>query len=318
MSEIVTLTLNPAIDRTIMVDRVVPEKKLRSSAPRFEPGGGGINVARAMCRLGGHALAVFPSGGDAGRLLEKLLQKEEVPFHAIPITGLTRENLTIEETSTRQDYRFVLPGPHLDPADAQKCLDAIAALDPAPRYVIASGSMPAGVAPEFLATLARSVQARGARFVLDSSGPPLALALEAGVYLVKPNLPELCQIAGQDFLDERTQEAAAQALITSGRAEIVMASLGAGGAYVAWEGGAARLRSPTVPIRSRVGAGDSTVAGMVMRLAQGWPVLDAATYGVAAGAAAVMTHGSELCRRDDTERLYAAMRDGGSGSMAGV
>jgi 6-phosphofructokinase 2 len=308
LSTLVTITLNPAIDRTLVVDRVVPEKKLRTGPPRFEPGGGGINVARAACRLGGSALAVFPSGGDAGRLLERLLGTEHVPFRAIPIDGVTRENITIEETATRQDYRFVLPGPHLHPSDAHACVQAIEALTPAPAYVVASGSMPAGVEAGFLAELGARVKARGAKFVLDSSGAALSLALEAGVFLVKPNLPELCQIAGRPLEDDASQEAAARAIVADGRAEIVLASLGAGGALVVWRDGTARLRSPVVPIRSRVGAGDSTVAAMVMRLADGWTVLDAATFGIAAGAAAVMTHGSELCRREDTERLYAGMR----------
>jgi 6-phosphofructokinase 2 len=309
---IVTLTMNPAIDRTLMVDRVVPERKLRTGPPRFEPGGGGVNVARAVVRLGGDALAVFPSGGDAGRLLERLLAEELVPFKAIRISGLTRENITIEETSTRQDYRFVVPGPEVDAIDVEACYETMLALIDPGTYVVASGSLPTGVDHAFMASLANEAKRRSARFVLDSTGEPLRRALEAGVFLCKPNLRELCDIAGTELNDDLSQEAAVRALIDRGSAEIVLASLGAGGALLAWREGLARLRTPTVPIRSRVGAGDSTVGAMVKRLAEGWPVLDAATYGIAAGAAAVMTHGSELCRRPDTERLYEVMKRGGA------
>jgi 6-phosphofructokinase 2 len=308
MARIVTLTMNPAIDRTIMVDRVVPERKLRTGPPRFEPGGGGVNVARAVTRLGGEALAVFPSGGDAGRLLERLLTAERVPHQPVRISGLTRENITVEETSTRQDFRFVLPGPQIDSGDVETCYEAMLALTEPGSYVVVSGSLPASVDPAFVARLAAEVKRRGARFVLDSTGEPLRRALEAGVFMCKPNLRELCEIAGAALEDDAAQERAVQALLVQDRAEIVLASLGAGGAYLAWKGGTARLRTPAVPIRSRVGAGDSTVAGMVLRLVEGWSVLDAATYGIAAGAAAVMTHGSELCRREDTERLYKTMK----------
>ncbi len=312
MSRIVTLTMNPAIDRTLMVERVLPERKLRTGPPRFEPGGGGINVARAVVRLGGEALAVFPSGGDAGRLLERLLAAERVPFHAIPISGLTRENITIEESSTRQDYRFVVPGPHVDRADVEHCFAAMLEHTEAAGYVVASGSAPAGVDHTFIARLAAEARRRGARFVLDSTGESLRRALATGVYLVKPNLRELCDIEGEALEDDAAQERAVHRLIDAGSAEIVLASLGPGGALLAWKDTTVRLRTPSVPIRSRVGAGDSTVAGMVLKLVQGWAVLDAALYGVAAGAAAVMTHGSELCRRDDTERLYEAMKRGGA------
>jgi 6-phosphofructokinase 2 len=313
MSRIVTLTMNPAIDRTIMVDHVIPQKKLRTSAPRFEPGGGGVCVARALHRLGGDTLAIFPSGGDAGRLLERLLRDEGVPIHAVPIAGFTRENITVEETATRQEYRFVLPGPRVDPQHAQTCADELFSLAREGEWIVASGSMPTGVPDDFLARLAVEARARGLKFVVDSTAQPLRRAIEAGVWMCKPNLNELIDLAGRPLDQEADQEAVVRNLIERGRAEIVLASLGAGGAFLAWKDGAARLRTPTVSIRSRVGAGDSTVAGMVLRLAEGWPVLEAARYGIAAGAAAVMTHGSELCRRGDTERLYAAMREDGAG-----
>jgi len=312
MRRIVTLTMNPAIDRTLMVDRVIPERKLRTGPPRFEPGGGGVNVARAVVRLGGDALAVFPSGGDAGRLLERLLANEGVPFKPIRIGGLTRENITIEETSTRQDYRFVVPGPKVDDTDVATCFETMLTLIDSGEYVVSSGSMPSGTDGQFMARLAAEAKRRGAHFVLDSTGESLRLALEAGVFLVKPNLNELCDIAGAELHDDLSQEAAVRAMIDRGHAEIVLASLGAGGALLGWRDGMMRLRTPTVPIRSRVGAGDSTVGAMVMRLAEGWSVPEAATYGIAAGAAAVMTHGSELCRREDAERLYEVMKRGGA------
>jgi 6-phosphofructokinase 2 len=148
----------------------------------------------------------------------------------------------------------------------------------------------------------------GARVVVDTSGGALQRTLDARPFLVKPNLRELSQLAGHPLESDEQIEEAAQGLVREGKVAVVVVSLGAGGAVVVSEEGARTVRAPTVPIRSKVGAGDSTVAGITLALSRGESLVDAARFGVAAGAAAVMTEGTELCRREDTERLYGCMK----------
>ena len=304
MHEIVTLTMNPAVDVSISTDRVVPEHKLRCSAPRLEPGGGGINVARAIRELGGEALALYLAGGAMGTLLRELVDAAGLEHEPIPVRGRTRQNLTVSETGTDCQYRFVVPGPALETEEWRHPLELLARMTPPPRYVVASGSLPPGVPDDFYALLASAARAAGARMILDTSGPPLRRGIEGKVYLAKPNLRELGQLADTELYDENTVERAARSLVEAERAQIVVVSLGAAGVLLVTAELTERIRAPVVPIRSKVGAGDSTVAGIVLALSRGEDPRRAAYWGVAAGAAAVMTPGTELCRREDVERLY--------------
>jgi hypothetical protein len=146
---IVTLTMNPAIDVSTGVDYVIPAEKLRRGPPTYEPGGGGINVARAVARLGGEALALFVAGGPAGLLLGSLLDAEGVHYQAMPIAAWTRENLNVLETVTTRQFRFLMPGPTLLECEWQAVLDTITMLVPRPKYLVASGSLPPGVPADF-------------------------------------------------------------------------------------------------------------------------------------------------------------------------
>ncbi len=306
MREIITLTMNPAIDLFVVVDRVVEDAKLRCRDVRRDPGGGGVNVARALARLGGEAWSVFPAGGDSGALLTRLLERDRVPTVPVASADPIRENLTVSEEDSGRQFRFVMPGAALDPGEQERLLET--ALDRRPAYLVASGSLPPGVPPEFYAELAGRARGVGARVVLDTSGEALRQGLKGRVFLVKPNRRELAQLAGREFLNDREQEHAARALMDRGEAEIVVVSLGALGVLLVTGSGAERVASPDVPIRSRVGAGDSMVAGITLALARGEGIATAVRFGVAAGAAAAMTPGTELCRREDVERLFAGMR----------
>jgi 6-phosphofructokinase 2 len=197
-----------------------------------------------------------------------------------------------------------MPGPEYTEQEWRRCIEAFESAREFPHYVIASGSLPPGVPNDFYARLAHVVRTRGSKIIVDTSGEALRHAAETGVFLLKPNMRELAAIAGRDIEDEVDQEQVAKKLIAEGRSQVVVVSLGAAGALIVTRESSKRLRSPSVPIRSKVGAGDSMVAGIVLSLARGKELHDAVAYGMAAGAAAVMTPGSELCRRDDTERLY--------------
>ena len=307
MTPIATLTLNPAIDKSARVERVVADEKLRCEAPRREPGGGGINVARAVHRLGGAARALYTAGGYTGALLRSLLDDEGLSHTPLEVDDMTRENVVVYETSTDRQFRFGMPGATLTEGEWTQCLKTLRALDPAPEYLVASGSLPPGVPSDAYAAVAEAARALGARPILDTSGDALREAVASGWFLLKPNLRELEQLAGTALDTEPARIDAARAFIDRGWCEVVVLSMGASGALLITDDTAEHVRSPTVTINSRVGAGDSMVGGLTLALARGLDLGDAVRFGVAAGAAAVMTPGTELCRRADTDALFERM-----------
>lgn len=310
MDQIVTLTVNPALDKSTTVDRVIPEHKLRCRGIDYHPGGGGINVSRALRKLGGESTAVFTTGGANGKLIESLMAEEQIAYRIVPIHEWTRESLAVLEESTGLQYRFNMEGPTLTETEWKRCVETVTDVDPSPRYVVLSGNLPPGAPPDLYARLAKTGRDLGARVIVDTSGDPLRLALEASVFLVKPNLRELEMLADRELRDEAEQEENAMEIVRKGMAEVVVVSLGAAGVLLAAKEGTRRIRAPTVRIKSKVGAGDSTVAGITISLARGRPIAESVMYGVAAGSAAVMTPGTELCSLEDTERLFATLREG--------
>jgi 6-phosphofructokinase 2 len=310
MKRIITVTLNPAIDKSSSVDHVVAERKLYCKPPRFEPGGGGVNVSRAIKKLGGKSLLLYPAGGLTGKRLQELLDEEGLDHLPFPIVGMIRESLVILEESTGQQYRFGMPGPKLRKKEWERFLQELAAMEPAPDYVVASGSLPPGAPPDFYAQVARVGKKKGTKTIVDVSGKALEAALQEGVFLIKPNVREFRELVGKEVKEETQIKAEAQKMVKSGRCELLVISLGAAGALAVSEEFAEHILPPTVPIVSKVGAGDSMVAGIVLSLARGNPLRESVLFGVAAGSAAVMTPGTELCRREDAERLYESMISG--------
>jgi 6-phosphofructokinase 2 len=302
MPPIITLTMNPALDIATSTDRVVPTHKLRCAAPRYDPGGGGINVARAVHALGGDAVAIFPAGGAAGEMIRHLLDEEGVCYDAIAIAGFTRESLAVEERASGNQFRFILPGPEISERDQQRCLDQLVLRAAGTSYIVASGSLPLGVPDNFYARVAALANSLGKRLVLDTSGPALKQA--GGVYLLKPSLRELQDLLGRQICTETDQEQAARDVIEQGRSEIVVLSLGAEGALLATADGCERFAAIPVEAISSIGAGDSMLAGIVLGLSRGLPLREAVRFGMAAGAAALFGTGTQLCRRADVERLY--------------
>lgn len=304
MTDILTVTMNPAVDIATSTDRVVPTHKLRCGVPQRHPGGGGVNVARVVHRLDGNCAALYPAGGASGELVRRLLDEEGVTSLCVGIAGETRESFSVSERSTGQEYRFVLPGPALLSHEWQACLDRVAGLDEAPRYLVASGSLPPGVPSDFYARLTRLVKPLSVKVVLDTSGPALAAALEEGVYLVKPSLRELRDLFGQPLETEVQWRRAAEQLVEQGKAQVVVLSLGEGGAWLVTAEGACFAPSLPIKVVGTIGAGDSFVGAMVWALAQGLDLKDAFRYGVAAGSAALLTGGTGLCLPADVARLH--------------
>ena len=304
MLDILTVTMNPALDVSTSTEKVMDTHKLRCTAAILHPGGGGINVARVLHRLGGDCLALFPAGGANGQRLRQLIDQEQVRSYSIPIAGETRESFSVHEQSSGRDFRFLLPGPELAPSEWQACLRHVADLQAPPAYLVASGSLPPGVPADFHARLARLAKEHGSRLVLDSSGPPLAAALAEGVYLVKPSLRELRELTGHPLDTEQDWHAAALQIIRAGQAQVVALSLGEDGALLVTADRALRARSLPVKVASSIGAGDSFVGGLLWALNRQESLEQAFRYGMAAGAAALLAAGTALCQAADVERLH--------------
>jgi 6-phosphofructokinase 2 len=307
MKSIVTISINPAIDKSANVAHVVAERKLYCKQPRSEPGGGGVNVSRAIRKLGGESMLLYSAGGLTGERLQELLNEEDLVHRPLPIEGSIRENLVILEESTDQQYRFGMPGPEFQKKEWEQFLQRLSVIEPSPDYLVASGSLPPGVPADFFAQVARIGKKRGAKTIIDASGEALEKALQEGVYLIKPNVREFRALVGKDITEESQIKAEAQKMVRSARSEVLVISLGAAGALMVSEEIAERILPLTVPIVSKVGAGDSMVAGIVLSLARGKTLRESIIFGVAAGTAAVMTPGTELCRKEDTERLFENM-----------
>jgi 6-phosphofructokinase 2 len=307
LKKIIAIAMNPAIDKSSSVAHVVAEHKLHCTPPRFEPGGGGVNVSRAIKKLGGKSLLLYPSGGLTGKRLQDLLKEEGLDHQPFFIDGMIRESLVILEESTGRQYRFGMPGPELRKKEWEQFLQDLSMMEPPPDYVVASGSLPPGVPPDFYARVARIGKEKGTKTIVDVSGKALKEALEEGVFLIKPNVREFRDLVGEEIREESQIKAEAQKMVKNGRCEVLVISLGAAGALAVSKDFAEHILPPTVPIISKVGAGDSMVAGITLSLARGKPLKESVLFGVAAGTAAVMTPGTELCRREDAERLFEVM-----------
>lgn len=299
---IVTLTINPAVDVSTSVKKMVPFSKMRCAPAHRDPGGGGINVARVLNRFGMDTTAIYPAGGATGQVLTDLLERERVRSIVVAASSDTREDFTTFDETTREQFRFVFPGAPLSDGEWQGCLEALARFAPAPGFVIASGSLPAGVPRDFFGKVAQASKAPS-KVVVDTSGPFLKPALEAGVYLIKPNLREFQELAGISGTDDSSLIEAARRLLDRYRIEIIALSMGPAGAFLFTQETVLRANGfPINPI-SVSGAGDSFLGAMVWSLVNdGCPEM-ALRFGVAAGSAALLNPGTELCRPEDVRRL---------------
>jgi 6-phosphofructokinase 2 len=301
---IVTITMNPAVDKSTSIDKLVPEKKMRCGELITEAGGGGINISKAIKELGGESLAVFPSGGMNGKLIENYLSQKQINFKSIPVAHETRENIVVRETDTNSQYRFVMPGASLSEKEAGACFDLLQQLNPRPTCIVASGSLPPGLPDNFFGQLAKVVKQLNARYIIDTSGKPLQLAAKEGVYLLKPNLSELCALVGKEHLEVNEVDDAAMEVIKQGSCEVMVVSMGPTGALLVTRDVCEHIPTPTVKKQSTVGAGDSMVAGMVWMLEQGRSISEMVRFGVACGTAATMNPGTQLFKKEDVYRLY--------------
>jgi 6-phosphofructokinase 2 len=305
---IVTVTLNPAIDKSTEVDRLVPEKKMRCPSLTIEAGGGGINVSKAIKELGGESVAIFPYGGLNGEVLLQLLSQKSIPTKGIKVDEDTRENFVVNETSTNRQYRFVMPGLTIDREDLLKIKDQILSINDA-TFLVFSGSMPVGL-PESLIMerIAEFAIEKGMKLIVDTSGEPLKIALDKGVHLLKPNLAELCALVGKESLELSEIDKAAEQVMSSGKCEAIVVSMGPAGAMLFTNKTKRKFTAPVVKKLTTVGAGDSMVAGMTWMLEQKKSIEEAVQFGIACGTAATINKGTQLFKKEDAFRLYEWMK----------
>lgn len=303
--QIVTFTMNPALDITTSVDVVQPTDKMRCQTTRYDPGGGGINVARVANVLGASVSAIFTVGGPTGALVASFVSDEGVPCQQVEVAAPTRQSFTVNENSSAQQYRFVLPGPRLSSAEQSECLDRLRASAESADFLVASGSLPPGVPPDYYQRVADLCQAAGCPLVLDTSGGGLQ-HISSGVYLLKASVRELGERVGRLLVTESEQMAAAHSLVENGCAQVILVSLGSQGALLATRRISQRFSA--IPIHgggSGVGAGDAMVGAITTGLSRGWPLVKSIRLGIAAGAAMSLTPGTQVCTRADIEKLFA-------------
>ncbi len=301
---IVTLTMNPALDMTTNTDVVGHTDKVRCDETRYDAGGGGINVARFAHVLGAPVIAIYPAGGPTGALVTDLVSQAGVPVQRVVIGAATRESFSVNERTTGNQYRFVLPGPQLTFAEQVQCLEKLRTTAASAEFVVASGSLPPGVPADFYQRVADICRELGARLVLDTSGGGLR-HVKSGVFLLKPSVRELRECVGRPLETEADQLAAAHELVDRGVAQAVVVSLGSQGALLATSDQSQRFSAIPVHAVSGVGAGDAMVAAITVGLNHAWPLGKSVRFGIAAATAKLLTPGTSDCSRADVERFFA-------------
>ncbi|HEV7605299.1 MAG TPA: 1-phosphofructokinase [Candidatus Limnocylindrales bacterium] len=294
---IVTLTLNPSVDRTVEVETLARGEVMRALGVRVDPGGKGINVSRALASHGLPTRAVVAVGGAEGEHLIALLRDTGIEIVAVRIHGAIRSNITVVEpdgTTTK----FNEPGAQLSDDELSAVFAAVRSAVESADWLVASGSLPPGMPADVYADLVRSLAGSGTCVAIDTSGPALEAVLAAGPTLVKPNRDELAEVTGKRARTIGDVIEGANRLRDLG-AGAVLASLGADGAVLVDADGAIHGRTPAVSPLSSVGAGDAMLAGF---LAGGGKGEAALVEGLAWGAAAVLQPGSGMPAPHDIQR----------------
>ena len=304
MNRIFTFTVNPVVDKYTTIPGLVPHKKIGCTVPVFYSGGGGINVSRAINNLGGKSVAIHFSGGRTGIQLQELLSNEEIEHYPINLKGTTRENLSVFDTATDLHYRFGLPGPIVNENEWQKGLNIIERSLSENDYLVASGKLTSGIPDDYYMMVGEIAKRKKAKFVLDTKGEALQHAIKTDLFLFKPNLSELASLYGKEMLSNKMLEESAKDFMANHNCEIMVVSLGRRGALLVTSDILEYVRAPIVHEKNTIGAGDSMLAGMLMKAQAGYTSKTMIQYGVASGAAATLKRGTQLCQKEDVEKIY--------------
>ena len=303
MKNIITITVNPTLDKSVLVPSLIENQKLRCTDVKIEPGGGGINVSRAIKKLGGLSTALFLAGGNFGTYFIDLFKKKKIVFKSFKIKNETRESLIIFDELSAKQYLLDMEGPVVHETEWHSLLNYISNLTDI-DYIVASGSLPQEIPKDFYAHLARIAKIIGAKFILDSTGEPLKLAINEGLFLIKPNLKEMGILSGINNIEIAQAKLEAIKIIKAKKSEAIVVSLGPNGALLITNDLCEHFLAPKVSVKSTVGAGDSMLAGIVLKLSQNEDLSLAVRYGVACGAAATLNSGTTLCNKKDADQLF--------------
>ncbi len=307
-SMIVTITLNPSIDISVIVPQLIPTEKLRCESYEKEVGGGGINVAKGLHRLGMKTKALFFSGGHNGKFIESRLKEEGLVIKPIHLRPETRENITVTDLKDGKEYRLVNKGAGIKKTHELHLLTALNSLRPRPGHLVLSGSHPPGLSDQFAGKLAAWCSRNNCKLVLDLPGEALAKCFGYRPFLIKPSLKEVGQVIGNPGLTKSQSVQVAKEWVSKGFAENIVISMGAEGAIICNGMETYRIKPPPVVTMSTVGAGDSMVAGVLFKLAQQAELLDALRMGIACGTAATLHKGTKLFDPRQATKLYQQLK----------
>jgi 6-phosphofructokinase 2 len=302
-----TVTLNPSLDKTVTVEELVVDEANRWTSLRRDAGGKGINVSRVIHELGGETIAYGFIGGFDGETLKHLLRQQGVPFDLTSIKREIRSNFIITDLKTCRQTRIDAPGPHISRDELRKLIDKITRIKIKPDFLVFAGSVPPGVPADIYRQLIEKAKESGIKTVLDSDNTWLKEGIKAKPNVIKPNVHEAEELLELKLRDERAIIEAVKTLVSKG-IDVATISRGKDGLIVATKEKVLKVTSPQVEVRSTVGAGDSAIAGLVLKLSQGHRIEEASQWAAAAGAAATLTPGTELCRREDVERLFPQVK----------
>ncbi|MGE0567256.1 MAG: 1-phosphofructokinase family hexose kinase [Bacteroidia bacterium] len=300
--DIITITLAPCIDKSTVVEKFVPEKKLKCTYPLYEAGGGGINVSRALRNFNLNSLCVFISGGYTGVLLNQMIHHLHIPYVSVPSRHYTRENFIVFENQTHLQFRFGMPVNPCQPQEWKQVLNEIANSNP--KFIVLSGSINEDISPDFYSKLYQLVKRNNAKLIVDSAGKPLKQIIKSGAFLIKPNQTEFSQLFGSKQLTIPQLKAQAKAIINRKKIENIIISLGDKGALFVSIEKSIHFMPPKLIVKSTVGAGDTMVAGIIYSLMNNEPIEEACKFGVASGSATIINKGMQLGTLKDAKKIH--------------
>lgn len=301
---VLTITMNPAIDVNTEADEVQTNQKVRCKKPDYDPGGGGINVARVLKRLGVDVNAFYLAGGVTGNYLEYLLDQEKVAAERMEIAEMTRENTSIIDKKTGEQYRFVMPGASIQHKEWEQAFERIKKEIGQYDIVVGSGSLPPGVPVDFYSRIGKLVLDEGKIYVLDTSGDFLVEGVKNGATFIKPNQEEFEELKKQTGTSGN--EEMIQKLFALGIENIIHTE-GKNGTKLINKNGTSKFHPPEIEVNSSIGAGDSFVGGLVAGLVEGMDVKKAVCYGISAAASTLKSAGTDLCDLNDVQTIHAQL-----------
>ncbi|WP_405604251.1 1-phosphofructokinase family hexose kinase [Polaribacter sp. Asnod1-A03] len=301
--KVVTLTINPALDKSAKVTEMTPFDKLECNDITYHPGGGGINISRVLHRLGVESNCLFPYGGKTGEHLVDLLEAQHIEVFATPISIWTRENFAVFDIKTGLQFRFGMPTEAFieeEMKEVEKLInDQISKND----ILVISGSLPKGLPTGYYSKIIQNLSVKGVKVIVDTSGPVFNEVLKNELYLIKPNQKELARLAGKETQTKEEQEAFALKMVTDKIAEYVVVSLGKDGAFIAHKNGVDYVAAPIISVKSTIGAGDSMVAGLIYGTVKNKNPKEMLRWGVACGVSATLSEGSDLAHKENIDKV---------------